>query len=186
MAGELVHGLGRSGRFGALVGRFGISDGYAQPLGVGVGDGVAQALTSKHHRRPVVFLGTEEDLKPLDGNRLLQLLAELRRPARRDAAGPTVGNGAGLIDGGEVSPDAYVIGLHGKVNPSARKRPPVDEIAERVVAEDAQVPRAASGSDAGSNGVQEAHARAVCKGVEVRGPGRLELRWAAGLHGQPT
>jgi hypothetical protein len=115
-----------------------------------------------------------------------QALAELHAQIGGDAAGPPVGDRAVGVDGAEVPPRGDVATLQLEVDAERLQDPAPHRVAQRIVAEEAQVPGAAARGDPGAD-VAEQPARGVAgEAVESGDVGGLELALAGARLGQTS
>ena len=99
-----------------------------------------------------------------------------------DSPGPAVGDVAGLVDGAEVQPGGHVAVLQRELHAQGAEHAAADLVDQRVVAEQAQVPRPAAGRDAGGHRARAGRRRAAAgQGVEVGLLGLLQGGALAGV-----
>ncbi len=113
-----------------------------------------------------------------------QPLAELHAQVGGDAPGPPIGDTALGVHGAEVSPRGDVAGPQLEIDPERLEDPAPHRIAERVVAEEPEMPGSAARGDPGSHVAQQparGARRQPVQGGDVRG---FELALAGARLGQ--
>ena len=104
-----------------------------------------------------------------------QAIHERGAPLRGDPAGPPVGDPAGRVEGAEVPARRDVARPEVEVDAQGLQDAAPDRVAERLVAEQAEVPRAAPRGDAGADVAEQAAGAPPRQRVQVGHPGRLQL-----------
>ena len=163
----------------------GIERRHAGPLRVGVVHVPAEPWAAEHDHEAMLLHRLDEHL---DAGNLH--LAELHRQRctlfGRDAAGAAVGDVAGRVERAEVGADRDVAFLQVEADAGRLECPAADQVLERIVAEQAQVPRAAAGADARQHRNAAAADADLRQRIEIRRVGRFELGLAARLLRQPA
>src|SRR5438132_1182502 len=100
----------------------------------------------------------------------------LQLPAHGDTAlgagpaGAAVENQSRCINGAEIPAGSDVVRAHLKVNAERFENAATDTVLKRIIAEQAQVARAAAGRDAGQNRYAQAADAFPSEGIQVRSP----------------
>ena len=132
---------------------------------------------AKHDDKAMLFHRLDKDLDA--GNRDL---AELDRQRGTlfggDAPGTAVGDVARCVERAEVAADGDIAFLKFETDAGRLQRPATDQILERIVAEQPQVPGPAARADAGLDRDAPAADSLLRQGVEIRRVGRFPVRSA--------
>ena len=173
LADELVGDFG--GLLAVGVGGDGVERRHAGDLRVGV---VHVALprpgAAEDDDEAMLLHRLDEDLDAGDLH-VAQLDRERRAFFGGDAAGAAVGDVAGGVERAEVGADGDVAFLEREADAGGFERTAADEVLDRVVAEQAEMARAAAGADAGQHGNAAAADADFGERIEVRRVGRFEL-----------
>ena len=174
---DLAGHLSRPRGLGQAVAGPDVQGRHAGGLRVGVLQAVAQPLAAKDHQGPVLLDGGPVDLDAVD---LADGVGEFRDDLFRflgwDAPGPAVGHVAGGVERAEVQPGRHVAVTEIEPHADGLQGAAANLVLERIVAEQAQVPRPAAGRHAGVDGLEQAAAAGRDEAVGVRGAGGLEFR----------
>ena len=170
----MIHRPG--GRLGGGGDRLGVGRRLVIFLGVGIGQRVAQAFAAEPDDEAVLFSGEETDGDP--GRRLelrVQPGAQLLVLGGRDAAGPAVDDQP-VFESGIVAPGDEVVIPDLDSRTQGLEDAPSELVTERIIAEQGEVGRSASGRYAGEDRVGQAAGGLFGQPVEVGFPGPLEGR----------
>ena len=161
----------------------GIQRRHAGLLRIGVGHVAAQALAAEDDAETVLLDRLDKDLDAgdlhfakFDGQRGALLAG--------NAAGAAVGDVAGRIERDKIATHGNVLGPQLEAHAGRLQGPAADRILQRIVAEQAQVSRAAAGGNAGQNGNRTAQRADLRQGVQVGRLGGLQLGRSARLQRQ--
>ncbi len=162
-------GLGAEGRH--------LDGGHAHLLGVGLVQGVREAVASEHQEKAMLPHRLHEQLRArqLDGT---QLGAEARAGIRVDAASAAVDNEAAVVHGAEVAASRHVLGLQVEVDAHRLQSTAADAIAQGVVAEESQVAGPAARDDSKAHVIDHAANALLGQAVQIGDAGCLHLRAA--------
>ena len=119
--------------------------------------------------------GLDEDLDARQADRA-QPLGESHADLGADAARAPVGDAALRVDGAEVAARGDVARPQVELNAERLQHAAADLEANRIVAEEAEVPRPAARRDAGRDVAEQATGRLRGESGQVGHAGRLELR----------
>ena len=163
----LLAGFGSGGCHGGI--------GSAFAIRVGVGEGAFQALAAKDDDEAMAFAGFDDDFGVADffdfaGKQGAEFLGDFGF----DATGAAVGDDAFCVERAEIGAGGDVAGLKFEAQAEGFNDAASDLIFQRVVAEQAEVARAAARGDAGRDGDHAALGADAGEGVEVRGAGGFE------------
>ena len=178
---ELPGDLGRLLAAGVV--GLGIQRRHAGLLRIGVGHVAAQALAAKDDAETVLLDRLDKDLDAGDFH-FAQFDGQRGALLAGNAAGAAVGDVAGRIERDKIATHGNVLGPQLEAHAGRLQGPAADRILQRIVAEQAQVSRAAAGGNAGQNGNRTAQRADFCQGVQVGRLGGLQLGRSARLQGQ--
>ena len=153
---------------------------HAGDLRVGVVHVAAQALAAEHDDEAMFLHRFDEDFDAGDLD-VAKPDRERRAFFGRDAAGAAVGDVALGVDRAEVGADGDVAVFELEADAGRFERAAADHVLQRVVAEQAEVARAAAGADAGQHRDAAAEDAGFGERVEVRRFGRFQFGQAARL-----
>ncbi len=146
-----------------------VGNGKTFAIRVGVRERPFQSVAAEDDHETMFLAGLDDDLRVADffhfrGEQRAQFLARLRR----DAAGAAVGDNALGVERAEVGARGHVAGLQFQAQPQRLDDAAAHLEFQRVVAEQAEMPRPAAGRDAGRGGNHAALRGVFAQRVEVR------------------
>ena len=143
-------------------------------LGVRLGQAAREPGPAQHQHEAVLLDRLDEELDPRDADPA-ETIHQGGAPLGRDPAGPPVGDAAGRIERAEVPPRGDVARPEVEVDPQGFEDAAPHRVAERLVAEEAEVPGAAPGCDARADVTEQAAGAPPRQGVEMGNSGGLQL-----------
>lgn len=120
---------------------------------VGVVDLRPQPRGAEHQDEAVVAHRLDEQLDPVDPD-LPQLLDQAAADVGRDPPGAAVADLAAGVEGAEIAPRRDVVGPEIEIDPERLEHAAADAVAERIVAEQPEVTRAAARVIPGATGIE--------------------------------
>ena len=158
---------------------------HAGGLRVGVVDVAPQAFAAEDDDQPIFLHRPDEDFDAGDGD-FVEFFAEPLADVAGDAAGAAVGDVAGGVDRAEVAADGDVVGAELEIDAEGFQDAAADDEFQRIVTEQAEMPRPAAGGDAGQHRDAQPQRSALGQRVQIRRVGGFEFGFAAGFQRQPA
>src|SRR5262249_55576078 len=150
--------------------------GGAEGLRIGLTEVPAEAPATKDQHESVLFDGLYQNLYARQPN-VPQPLDEPDAHLRRDTAGPTIGDAAGGVNRAEVSASRHVALAEIEFDSQRFEDSTAHRVAQGVIAEETEMPRAAPRCDARRHVTEQAARGLGGERVEVRQARRLHLRF---------